>query len=106
MSFERTFKNATTGQTTSMNRSADLLADRTRTQRSQPRQLQRSLPKSGTTTLRLARDRCVLEVPLEERLQSRFSELLVWAKSMLLVINRSVRDAREQFQTGHQGIRK
>jgi hypothetical protein len=46
-----------------------------------------------------------LDVPLEERLQSRTSELLAWAKTMLPVINRSVRDARTQLQTGHQDIR-
>jgi hypothetical protein len=51
--------------------------------------------------LMLAHDRRVLDVPLEERLQSRTSELLAWAKTMLPVINRSVRDARTQLQTGH-----
>jgi hypothetical protein len=55
--------------------------------------------------LMLAHDRRVLEVPLEERLQSRTSELLAWVKSMLPVINRSVRDARAQLQTGHQDAR-
>jgi hypothetical protein len=55
--------------------------------------------------LMLAHDRRVLEVPLEERMQSRTYELLAWAKSMLPVINRSVRDARAQLQTGHQDIR-
>jgi hypothetical protein len=43
--------------------------------------------------LMLAHDRRVLDVPLEERLQSRTSELLAWAKT-IPVINRSVRDAR------------
>jgi hypothetical protein len=42
--------------------------------------------------LMLAHDRRVLDVPLEERLQSRTSELLAWAKT-IPVINRSVRDA-------------
>jgi hypothetical protein len=53
----------------------------------------------------LAHDRRVLDVPLEERLQSRTSELLAWAKTMLPIINRSVRDARAQLQTGHQDLR-
>jgi hypothetical protein len=53
----------------------------------------------------LSHDRRVLDVPLEERLQSRTSELLAWAKTMLLVINRSVRDVRAQLQTGHQDLR-
>jgi hypothetical protein len=52
-----------------------------------------------------AHDRRVLDVPQEERLQSRTSELLAWAKTMLPVIDRSVRDARAQLQTGHQDIR-
>jgi hypothetical protein len=55
--------------------------------------------------LMLAHDRRVLDVPLEERLQSRTSELLAWAKTMLPVINRSVRDARTTIKTGHQDIR-
>jgi hypothetical protein len=55
--------------------------------------------------LMLAHDRRVLDAPLEERLQSRTSELLAWAKIMLPVINRSVRDTRAQLKTGHQDIR-
>jgi hypothetical protein len=53
----------------------------------------------------LAHDRRVLDVPLEEPLQSRTSELLAWAKTMLHVINQNVRDARAQIQTGDQDIR-
>jgi hypothetical protein len=55
--------------------------------------------------LMLAHDRRVLDVKLEERLQSRTSELLAWVETMLPVINRSVYDARAQLQTGHQDIR-
>jgi hypothetical protein len=55
--------------------------------------------------LMLAHDRRVLDVPLDERLQSRTPGLLSWAKTMLPVINRSVRDARSQKQTGHHDIR-
>jgi hypothetical protein len=53
----------------------------------------------------LAHDRRIFEVPLEERLQSRTSELLAWAKTMLPVIKQSVRDAQAQIQTGHRDIR-
>jgi hypothetical protein len=53
----------------------------------------------------LAHDRRVLDVPREERLQSQTSELLAWAKTMLPVINRSVRDTRAQLRTGHQDLR-
>jgi hypothetical protein len=53
----------------------------------------------------LAHDRRILVVPLEERLQSRTSDLIAWAKTMLRVINQSVRDARAQLHTGHPDIR-
>jgi hypothetical protein len=53
----------------------------------------------------LAHDRRVLDVPLEERLQSQTSELLVWVKTMLPVINQSVRDAQAQIRTGQRDIR-
>jgi hypothetical protein len=49
----------------------------------------------------LANDRRVLDVPLAERLQSRTSDLIAWAKIMLPVITQSVRDARAQMHTGH-----
>jgi hypothetical protein len=43
---------------------------------------------------------------VEERLQSRTSELLLeGAKTMLSVISQSVRDARAQLHTGHQDMR-
>jgi hypothetical protein len=53
----------------------------------------------------LAHDRRVLDVTLEERLQSRISELLAWVETMLPVINRYVRDAQAQIRTGHRDIR-
>jgi hypothetical protein len=53
----------------------------------------------------LAHDRRVLDVPLAERLQSRTSDLIAWAKSMFPVITQSFRDARAQIHTGHQDIR-
>jgi methionine synthase II (cobalamin-independent) len=52
-----------------------------------------------------AHDRCVLDVPLEERLQSRTPEYLAWAKAILPVINQSVRDVRARLHIGHQDIR-
>jgi hypothetical protein len=42
---------------------------------------------------------------MEERLQSRTSELLAWVKTTLPVINQSVRDAQAQIRTGHRDIR-
>jgi hypothetical protein len=42
----------------------------------------------------------VLDVSLEERLQSRTSDLIEWAKIMLPIINQSA-----QLHTGHQNIR-
>jgi hypothetical protein len=55
---------------------------------------------------RNAHDRRVLDVPLETLLQSRTSELLAWVKTMLPVINQSVRDAQAQILTGHRDIRR
>jgi hypothetical protein len=55
--------------------------------------------------LMLAHDRQILEVPLEERLQTRTSALRAWAKTMLPAITQSVRDASTQIKTGHQDIR-
>jgi hypothetical protein len=51
--------------------------------------------------LMLAHDRRVLDVPLE----AQTSALLAWTKTMLPAINRSVRDACTQINTGHQDIR-
>jgi hypothetical protein len=86
-----------------------------RTRRSQPRQLQRphSLEAAqlrvelayAHAPLMLAHDRRVLDVPLETRLQSRTSELLAWVRTMLSVINQSIRDAQAQIQTGHRDMR-
>jgi hypothetical protein len=55
--------------------------------------------------LAYAHDWRVLDVPLEERLQSRTSELLAWVKTMLPVITQSVRDAQAPIRTGHRDIR-
>jgi hypothetical protein len=54
--------------------------------------------------LMLAHDRRVLDVPLEERLQSRTSELLAWAKTML-PLSTEASATLVQLQTGHQDIR-
>jgi hypothetical protein len=53
----------------------------------------------------LAHDRQVLEVPLEEPLQTHTSALQAWAKTMLPAITQSLRDASTQILTGHQDIR-
>jgi hypothetical protein len=56
-------------------------------------------------SLMLARDRRVLDVPLEERLKSRTSALAARVKTIFPDINQSVRDVRAQIHTGHQDIR-
>jgi hypothetical protein len=53
----------------------------------------------------LAHDRRILEVPLEERLQTRTAALRAWVKTMLPAITQSVHDASTQIKTGHQDIR-
>jgi hypothetical protein len=55
--------------------------------------------------LMLARDRRVLNIPLEERLKSRTSALVAWVKTIFPVNNQSVRDARAEIHTGHEDIR-
>jgi hypothetical protein len=52
-----------------------------------------------------AHDRRVLDIPLEDRLQSRTSDLIAWAKAMLTAIHKSIRDAQAQLYTSHHDIR-
>jgi hypothetical protein len=47
--------------------------------------------------LKLAHGQRVLDVPLEERLQPRNSELVAWVKPLFPVIKQSVRDARAEL---------
>jgi hypothetical protein len=72
------------------------------TWRQRPRQIQRQLSTGSTTTSgkayahapsMLAHDRRILDLPLEEQIQSRTSDL---AKTMRSVINQSIRDAGAQ----------
>ena len=53
----------------------------------------------------LAIDRRIFDIPLEERLQGRTSDLIAWNKSMLPAIRRSISEAQNQLRTGHQDIR-
>jgi hypothetical protein len=75
---------------------------------SKPRQFQRPHRVElayAHAPLMLAHDRRVLDLPLQERIQSRASERLAWDKTRLPVINQSVCDAHAQLRTGHQDIR-
>jgi hypothetical protein len=53
----------------------------------------------------LAIDRRIFDIPLEERLQSRTSDLVAWTKTMLPTIRLSISEAQNQLRTGHQDIR-
>ena len=53
----------------------------------------------------LAIDRKILDTPLDDRLQSRTTDLVAWSKTMLPVIHQSISEAKEQIRTGHQDIR-
>jgi hypothetical protein len=44
-------------------------------------------------------------IPLEERLQSRTSDLVAWTKTMLPIIRLSISEAQKQLRDGHQDIR-
>jgi hypothetical protein len=54
----------------------------------------------------LAHDRRIFDIPLEERLKTRTSDLVAWTKAMLPVIHQSLHDAQDQVNTGHQDIRE
>jgi hypothetical protein len=54
----------------------------------------------------LAHDRRIFDIPLEDRLKSRTSDLVAWAKAMFPAIHQSLHDAQEQVDTGHQDIRE
>jgi hypothetical protein len=53
----------------------------------------------------LALDRRVLVIPLEERLQSRTSNLVTLAKIMFPAVHQIIRDTRAQFHTESHDIR-
>jgi hypothetical protein len=53
----------------------------------------------------LAHDRRVLDIPSEERLQSRICGIVAWAKTMLPVIHQNIRDARAKLHTSHHNVR-
>jgi hypothetical protein len=52
----------------------------------------------------VALDRRIFDVPLEEHLQSRTSDLVAWTTTILPVICHSISEARKQLRTGHQDI--
>jgi hypothetical protein len=54
----------------------------------------------------LAHDRRIFDIPLDEPLKSRTSDLVAWTKAMFPAIHQSLHDAQEQVYTGHQDIRE
>jgi hypothetical protein len=59
----------------------------------------------ANSPLMLAIDRRIINIPLEERLQSRTSDLVTWTKTMLPTIRLSISKAQNKLCTGHQDIR-
>jgi hypothetical protein len=57
--------------------------------------------KWRTHTLVLALDRRIFDIPLEERLQSRTTDLVAGTKTIFPVIHHSISEARAQIRTGH-----
>jgi hypothetical protein len=53
----------------------------------------------------LALDRRILDTPMEERLQSRTTDLIAWAMTMFPVLRQNISEARKQLHTGHHDIR-
>jgi hypothetical protein len=52
----------------------------------------------------LAIDRRIFDLPLEDRLQERTSDLAAWTKTMLPTIRLSISEAQNQLRTGQQDI--
>jgi hypothetical protein len=50
-------------------------------------------------------DRWMFDIPLEERLQGRTSDIAAWTKTMQPTIRISISEAQNQLRTGHQDIR-
>jgi hypothetical protein len=59
----------------------------------------------ASSPLMLAIDRCIFDIPLEERLQARTSDIDAWTKTMLPIIRLSISEAQNQIRTGHQDVR-
>jgi hypothetical protein len=60
----------------------------------------------ASNPLMLAIDRRIVDIPLEERLQARTSDLVAWTKTLLPTIRLSITEAAQnQLHTGHQDIR-
>jgi hypothetical protein len=53
----------------------------------------------------LSLDRRIFDIPLEERLQSRTSDLVAWTTTMFSVIHHSICEAWAQLRTAHHDIR-
>jgi hypothetical protein len=53
----------------------------------------------------LAIDRRIFNIPPEDRLRARTSDLEAWKKTMLPTIRLSISEAQNQILTGHQDIR-
>jgi hypothetical protein len=58
-----------------------------------------------SSPLMLAIDRRIFDIPLEERLQARTSDLKAWTKTMLPIIRISISEAQVHIRTGHQDSR-
>jgi hypothetical protein len=59
----------------------------------------------ASSLLMLAIGRRIFDIPLEERLQARTSDLGVLTKTMLPIIRLSISEAQNQIRTGHQDFR-
>jgi hypothetical protein len=75
---------------------------RTRQETAQNRMMTMAYASSPLT---LAIDRRIFDIPLDERLQGRTSDLVAWTKTMLPAIRLSISAAQNQLRTGHQDIR-
>ncbi len=83
---------------------ADDRLDKSSTRTRQTEQQQMSMAYASSP-LMLAIDRRIFNIPLEERLQGRTSDIAAWTKTMQPTIHISISEAQNQLRTGHRDIR-
>jgi hypothetical protein len=59
----------------------------------------------GSTPLLNAQDRQIIDKPLDERLESRVSDLKAWVQQFYPVVQKGIQDAYTQMREGLQDIR-
>jgi hypothetical protein len=82
-------------------------ADRLDNASTRTRQTEQQLMTAAyaSSPMMLAIDRRIFDIPLEQRLQGRTSDIAAWTKTMQPAIRTSISEAQNQLLSGHQDIR-